>query len=241
MPAMVILAEYRAAPGREDQVTAAVTEMVSATRAEQGCLEYQAQRDPDQPGRVLLYERYADQAALDAHRASAHFQQLVLGTIVPAVTDRTVTVLEPVEPASGAARPPAALPDQVIELLASPNFAHVVTFRPDGAVHPVVAWVDVDTEPGHVLLNSAEGRVWPANLRRDPRVVVTVADRTNPYQFAVITGQVTETTHDGADAHIDRLAAKYLGQDRYPFRQTGEQRVLFRIRPDHVRIAGGAH
>lgn len=62
-----------------------------------------------------------------------------------------------------------------------------------------------------------------------------------PYRFGVITGHVGESTRDGADAHIDRLATKYLGQDRYPFRHAGERRVLFRVRPDHVRIAGGAH
>jgi PPOX class probable F420-dependent enzyme len=123
------------------------------------------------------------------------------------------------------------------ELLQAPNFSHVVTIRPNGEPHATITWVDVDD--GHVVLNSAEGRAWPANLKRDGRVTLTVPDKENPYEYVSIRGQLAEATHEGADEHIDRMAKKYLGKDEYPFRQPGEQRVLFRIEPLEVHHYGG--
>ena len=84
------------------------------------------------------------------------------------------------------------------------------------------------------MLNTAEGRTWPKNLRRDGHTTLTVQNLENPYEYLTITGHVVEDTTEGADAHIDRMAQKYLGQDTYPFRQPGEERVIFRIAPDRV-------
>jgi PPOX class probable F420-dependent enzyme len=125
------------------------------------------------------------------------------------------------------------------ELLREKNFATVSTFRKDGTVHGVVVWVDADDE-GYVLLNTAEGRAWRKNLARDPRVTVTVPNWDDPYEFVSVTGTVIEDTHEGADELIDQLAKKYIGADQYPFRQPGEQRVKFRIRPDRVVVPAGA-
>ena len=88
-------------------------------------------------------------------------------------------------------------------------------------------------------LNSAEGRQGPENVRRDPRVTVTVVNHDNPYEYAQIRGKVVEDTHEGADENIDKLAKKYLDKDEYPFRQPGEQRVMFRIEPERVKLHGG--
>jgi PPOX class probable F420-dependent enzyme len=123
------------------------------------------------------------------------------------------------------------------ELLEQPNFVAVATVRDDGTPDVKVTWADVDD--GHVVLNSAEGRRWPENLRRDPRVTLTVVNHENPYEYATIRGRVAEDTHDGADENIDKLAKKYLGKDEYPFRQPGEQRVMFRIKPEKVSVQGG--
>lgn len=127
---------------------------------------------------------------------------------------------------------------RVRELLEGPNFAAVATLREDGTPAVNVTWVDVDDDD-RVVLNSAEGRRWPQNLRRDPRATVTVVNRENPYEYAQIRGRMSEETREGADENIDRLAQKYLGQERYPFRQPGEQRVMFRIEPEKVSLQGG--
>jgi len=118
------------------------------------------------------------------------------------------------------------------ELLEQPNFCFVATVRRDGTPHVTPVWVDVEGD--EVVLNSAKGRAWPRNLERDPRVTLTVADRDNPYEYVSIRGRLASETTDGADDHINAMAKKYLGQDEYPFRQPGEERIIIRITPEKV-------
>ncbi len=132
---------------------------------------------------------------------------------------------------------PASIDDRSRELLGAKNFAHVATISSDGTPHVAVAWVDADGD--EVLVNSAEGRVWPRNLERDPRVTVVVANHDNPYEYVTIKGEAVEITPESADEHIDALAKKYLDADSYPFRQEGEVRLKIRIRPDKVSLRGG--
>lgn len=122
------------------------------------------------------------------------------------------------------------------QLLTAKNFCNVSTLRSDGTIHGVPVWVDV--QDGVPVVNSAEGRAWVRNLERDPRVTLTVQNLENPYEYVEIRGRVAERTHDGADAHIDALAKKYLGQDSYPYRQPGEQRVLIRVDAEHATVHG---
>lgn len=133
--------------------------------------------------------------------------------------------------------PRTTLDDRDRELLKGKNFVHVSTLRPDGTIQTVPVWVDV-SDDGNVLLNSAEGRAWPENLRRTGRATLTVQNLENPYEYVTITGRLVEDTHENADEHIDSLAKKYLGEDRYPFRQPGEQRVKLAIAPERVHRAG---
>ena len=121
---------------------------------------------------------------------------------------------------------------QVARLLSEPNHAVISTLLPDGSVHSTVVWVDV--LDGKVAVNTAVGRQWPTNLERDPRITVLVYDQGNPYEYLELRGRATGRT-EGADEHIDRLAKKYTGEETYPFRQEGEQRVKYVIEPDHVR------
>jgi PPOX class probable F420-dependent enzyme len=118
------------------------------------------------------------------------------------------------------------------ELLRAKNFCHVATLRSDGTVQCVPVWVDV--QDGRPVLNTAEGRAWPRNLERDPRITLTVQNLENPYEYVEVRGRVAERTHEGADEHIDALAKKYMGVDEYPLRQPGEQRVIIRVEPEHV-------
>lgn len=129
---------------------------------------------------------------------------------------------------------PVQLSESARALLEGPNFAHLATLMPDGSPQVTPVWVDVDADGTHVLVNTAEGRVKPRNVRRDPRVALSVANQENPYQMVSIRGRVVEITHEGADAHIDKMAKKYLGQDTYPFRRPGERRVILKIAPEHV-------
>lgn len=118
------------------------------------------------------------------------------------------------------------------ELLEAKNFCHVATIDTDGTPHVAVVWVDVNGSD--VLLNSAEGRDWPENLRRDPRVTLTVVNHDDPYEYVSIDGRVVEMTHDGARDHIDKLAQKYFGKETYPG-PLDETRVLIRVRPEKVK------
>jgi PPOX class probable F420-dependent enzyme len=122
----------------------------------------------------------------------------------------------------------------VQELLSQPNFAVISTYNEDGSILSTVIWFD--TEDGALAVNSAKGRKWPTNLDRDPRATLCVIDSKNPYSFVEVRGTASAGTTDGADAHIDGLAKRYLDQDKYPFRQPGEERVKYVITPDHVRF-----
>jgi PPOX class probable F420-dependent enzyme len=76
------------------------------------------------------------------------------------------------------------------------------------------------------------------NLRRNPAVALSILDPDNPYRYLQVRGRVAEITEAGADAHIDSLAKKYLGQDKYPYRKPGEVRVIYKITPDRVQTMG---
>ncbi len=122
------------------------------------------------------------------------------------------------------------------ELLRATNFADVCTLRADGDVHCVPVWVDV--QDGVPVVNTARGRYWPNNLERDPRITLMVQNMDNPYEYVTIRGRVTEMTNDGADAHIDALAKKYMGVEEYPMRQPGEERLIVRVDPETVSHHG---
>lgn len=115
-------------------------------------------------------------------------------------------------------------------------FAHVATVGPDGRPQSTPVWIDYDGT--HVRFNTARGRVKQRNLTRNPEVALSVVDPDNPYRYVQVRGRVVEMTEQGADAHIDALAKKYLGQDRYPYRQPGEVRVTVKIAPRAVNVMG---
>lgn len=125
-----------------------------------------------------------------------------------------------------------ALTPEQQELLEQPNVAQLVTLMPDGSPQTSPVWIDY--RDGMALVNTAEGRVKERNIRRDPRVALTIVDREDPYRYVSIRGRAVEVTPEGADDHIDELAKKYLGKDRYPWRNPEERRVLIKIRPERI-------
>lgn len=131
---------------------------------------------------------------------------------------------------------PSKIPEAFRDLLTTPSFAALATLNADGS--PQVSPVWFDSEGERLVVNSAKGRVKDKNLRRDPRVALSIQDPANPYRYLGLQGRVVEITEEGADAHIDRMAKKYLGKDKYPFRQPGEVRVLYKIEIERAHTMG---
>ena len=127
-------------------------------------------------------------------------------------------------------------PQQYLDLFQKKAFAAFTTLMPDGGPQTTPVWVDFQS--GEIWINSALGRQKDRNVHRDPRVAVTVMDPDNPYRYVQLRGKVREITEDGADAHIDKMAKKYLGQDKYPYAKPGEQRVLYKIAIEHCQGMG---
>ena len=125
-----------------------------------------------------------------------------------------------------------------VKLLQEPQLAHFVTLMDDGSPHVTPVWVDVEDDGSYVLINTAEGRVKSRNVADDPRVAVSVVDKANDWRYVTVRGTVEEQRREGADAHIDKMAKKYLGQETYPFRNPQETRVILRIKPHHVLEQG---
>jgi PPOX class probable F420-dependent enzyme len=121
------------------------------------------------------------------------------------------------------------------ELIQAPNYCHVAVAAQDGTIQTVVVWVDLDGDK--LVLNSAEGRDWPANLRRAGRATLTVVNRDNPLEYTTVVARLVDDTHGDADDVINALSHKYDGRD-YDF-DPGQQRVTFRLAVEQVRRYSG--
>ena len=130
----------------------------------------------------------------------------------------------------------ASFPENYRDLFQKKAFGAFTTLMPDGSPQTTPVWID--WQDGKIWVNSAVGRQKDRNVRRDPRVAIAVIDPENSYRYVEVRGRVSEITQDGADAHIDRMAMKYLGQDKYPYRQPGEQRVLYKISIEKAHAMG---
>jgi PPOX class probable F420-dependent enzyme len=130
----------------------------------------------------------------------------------------------------------ATVPESHKDLFDKRAFGSFTTLMPDGSPQTTPVWVDF--ENGKVVVNTALGRQKDKNVRRDPRVAITLIDPDNPYRYLEVRGQVDEITTEGAAAHIDKMAKKYMGVDKYPYAQPGEQRVLFKITPHKFSTMG---
>ena len=117
----------------------------------------------------------------------------------------------------------------------SPNVGVVTTLRADGSPHATIVWVDV--EDGKVSFNTARGRAKTKHLERDPRASLLMVDPNDSFKWVAVSGPA-ELTEEGADAQIDKLAKKYLGQDEYPWRNPEETRVKVLIEPEKVDASG---
>ena len=125
----------------------------------------------------------------------------------------------------------AAIPEKYSDLLApsKKSFAHLATLMEDGSPQVTPVWLDYTD--GMIRVNTARGRVKDRNLKVGSRVALSIQDPENPYRYVQIRGKVAKETEQGADAHIDSLAKKYMGVDSYPFRNAAEKRVIYFIEP----------
>jgi PPOX class probable F420-dependent enzyme len=130
----------------------------------------------------------------------------------------------------------AEIPQAYRDLFDKKSFAHIATVGADGAPQVTPVWID--QEGPYIRFNTARGRVKTQNLERTPKIALSVQDPENPYRYIQVRGRVVEVTEKGADAHIDALAKKYLGQDRYPYRQPGEVRVTVKVMPEKIQSMG---
>jgi PPOX class probable F420-dependent enzyme len=115
-------------------------------------------------------------------------------------------------------------------------FAALATVMPDGSPQVTPVWFDY--VGGVVRVNTARGRVKDRNMTLNARVALSILDPENPYRHVQIRGRVSNVTEEGADAHIDSLAKKYMGLDKYPLRREGEVRVIYTIEPLSVSSMG---
>ena len=122
------------------------------------------------------------------------------------------------------------------QLLKEASYGQLATLMPDGA--PQITQVWVDTDGTHILVNTVATHQKVKNVRRDPRVAINVHDPAKPYRIANIRGRVVEVTSAGADQHIDVLAKRYLGADKYPFRGPGQERIVLKIQPERIHSIG---
>lgn len=130
----------------------------------------------------------------------------------------------------------SVIPDKYVDLFDKKVFAGLATLMPNGSPQVTPVWIDYDGE--NVVFNTAVGRQKDKNLQADGRVSMSLTDPENPYRYLEVRGTVVERTTDGADDHINKMAKKYLGQDVYPFRQPGEVRVIYKIKPERTSSMG---
>jgi PPOX class probable F420-dependent enzyme len=130
----------------------------------------------------------------------------------------------------------AAIPEKYKDLFDKKAFANLATVMPDGSPQVTPVWVDYDGS--HVLVNSARGRQKDRNMKQNSVVALSILDPDNPYRYLEVRGNVAEITEEGAAQHIDKMAKKYLGADKYPYARDGEVRVLYKIEPTHFTFMG---
>ena len=130
----------------------------------------------------------------------------------------------------------SSFPEKYLDLFQKKALGAFTTLMPDGSPQTTPVWVDY--LDGEIWVNTAVGRQKDRNVRRDPRVAVAIVDPDNVYRYVGVRGRVREITLDGADAHIDKMARKYLGKDKYPWRQPDQQRVLLKISVEKTETMG---
>ncbi|MHB8568468.1 MAG: PPOX class F420-dependent oxidoreductase [Nitrososphaerales archaeon] len=121
------------------------------------------------------------------------------------------------------------LSDKAKKLIDGKNFANVAAVTPDGWPHVTPIWVDRDGD--YIILNITKSRAKYKYFEKNPKIAISIFDMSNPYYNVVIRGKVAEAITKGAEDHIDKMAKKYFGQEKYPAHQADDPRVMLRVEP----------
>jgi len=124
--------------------------------------------------------------------------------------------------------------DKAVRLFSEKNLVYIATIMKDGAPQLSPVWANY--EDGHILINTAEGRIKHKNVLRDPRVAVSVVSKDNPLDMTTIRGTVVDLIPDYEYEHADRLTQQYMGREHYPFKRDDERRIILRIKPSKVFV-----
>ena len=119
---------------------------------------------------------------------------------------------------------PIPIPDDVRALLEAPNVVHLSTLAPDGSPRNWVVWVGIEGD--NLLVCTSDRQAKARDMRRDPRVGLSVVDLENPYRMAGLQGRVIEERADHDSRFMDAIAIKYTSE---PFPGRGPHRVCFVI------------
>ncbi len=131
----------------------------------------------------------------------------------------------------------AEIPEKYLDLLKDKKaYASLATVMPDGSPQVTPVWFDYDGT--HIRVNTAKGRVKARNMKQDGKVALSIMDPDSPYRYVQVRGAVSRVVEEGADEHINALTKKYLGQDKYPYSQPGDVRVIYEITPASVSGMG---
>ena len=124
----------------------------------------------------------------------------------------------------------------LLALLRAPSTCYLATLMADGSPQLTQVWVDTDGE--HVVINSVDTHLKVRNVRRDPRVAVTVSDPADPSSFIQVRGRVIDVTTEGGAEHIDRLSKKYTGRPYAWYGGRDQVRVILTIEAEKVSGIG---
>lgn len=126
----------------------------------------------------------------------------------------------------------AKLTPKTIKLIEGKNFGFLATLMRDGSPHVTPVWVDYERDA--VLINTSVGQTTQRNMKRDPRVSIVIVDQDNPYDRVIILGRVVAQTQEGAEEHVDKLAEKYTGANKYQRASPTEKRIMIKIQPSRI-------
>ncbi|GCE03101.1 PPOX class F420-dependent oxidoreductase [Dictyobacter aurantiacus] len=130
----------------------------------------------------------------------------------------------------------AVIPEKYKDLLETKSGAHVATIGPKGEPQSSPVWFGWDGE--HVLFSLTKKRQKFHNLQRDARIALSITDPKVLERYLEIRGRVVRVDEDPDLKFINSMAKKYLGLDKYPWHQPGDERVVMVVQPEHTTSQG---